>query len=561
MALAIGPKHLRRYRDIARLLLRYGRDPAVRPHGMRDAAAAPPLQGEEAVERAEALAADLEAMGPTFVKLGQVLSTHIDLPPAYATALSRLREDCKPVDFEQVRETVEEELNCSISKAFQVFEEKPIAAASLAQVHRAVLHDGRAVAVKVQRRGVRREIATDFQALDRIAAMLDRHTQLGRRYEFRRIVLEGRDLLLSELDYRVEARNLSLLSEHLRDFPRIVVPWPVGDYTTERVLTMDYVRGRSIGSIGPLRRLELNGAALADQLLRAYLHQILVTGLVHADPHPGNVFLTDDGRLSLLDLGQVVHIDPSTRDELMEMMLAISDGRGDDAASVAIRIGQPRENFDAREFRARVSQIVAAYRDADLDAISFGDCLMTIGRACADSGLRVPREVNVIGKVCGNLGAVGRVLDPHMQPTRDIQRHLTRLVGRQLWESVSPVGLLSTALEVRRFAQKLPQRANRLLDMLADNQLRIRMDVLDERRLMAGFQKIANRITVGLLLAAMIVGAAMLVRVPSSWTVLGYPALPMLMFLAAALGAVALILNVLFSDEREPPSPPRSSRD
>ena len=554
MAMALGREHLRRYRDIARLLLRYGRDPAVRPQRMRHALP-PPRNGHES-RKGEALARDLEAMGPTFVKFGQVLSTHIDLPPDYAAALSRLRDDCEPVAFEEVRQTVEEELGCSISKAFLAFEERPLAAASLGQVHRAVLRSGGAVAVKVQRRGIAHQIATDFQALDRIAALLDRHTQLGRRYEFRRIVEEGRDLLLGELDYRAEACSMRLLSEHLYEFPRIIVPLPVDDYTTQHVLTMDYVRGRSVSSISPLRQIELDGAALAQDLLRAYLHQILVTGLVHADPHPGNVFLTDDCRLSLLDLGQVAHIDPAMRGELMEMMLAVSDGRGEDAAAVAARIGQARENFDARSFRTRVSQVVVAYRDAQLDAISFGDCMMAIGRVCAECGLRVPREVNLIGKVCGNLGAVCRVLDPHMLPNRSMQRHLTRMVRRQVLESVSPTSLLTGALELRRIATKLPERINRLMDMMADNQLRIRMDVIDERRLMAGFQKVANRITVGLLLAAMIIGASMLMRVPSRWSILGYPAMPMVMLAFAAIGAVLLILTVLLWDEKEPPPPP-----
>jgi ubiquinone biosynthesis protein len=551
-----GSGRLRRYRDLAALMFRLARDEAVRPG--RHPAPSPHGPGDDQAQRGQALARELEAMGPTFVKLGQLLSTHLELPPAYAAALSRLRDDCRPEPFAQVRETAEQELGCSLGHAFESFEEHPLAAASLGQVHRAVLRSGRVVAVKVQRRGVRQEITADFQALDRIARWIDGHTEAGRRYEFERIMHESRQLLLSELDYRAEARHMRTLRTHLAEagFGRLMVPQPVDDYTTPRILTMDFIPGTSIGSLGPLSRLEVPGALLADELLGAYLHQILVTGLVHADPHPGNVFLTDDGRLALLDLGQVTELDPSTRQELMEMMLAVSEGRGDEAASVAIRIGRPREGFNARAFRGRISQIVAQHRDAELDAIAFGDSMMAIGRACADSALRIPVEVNMIGKICGNLGAVCRVLDPRMRPNQTLRNRLASLVGRQLWQSTSPGSLLATGLELRRLVQKLPERANHILDMLADNQLRIRMDVLDERRLMAGFQKIANRITLGLVLASMIVAGAMMMRVPTQWTVLGYPALPMLMISFAGLAGAAMVLEILLRDERQPPSPP-----
>jgi ubiquinone biosynthesis protein len=171
----------------------------------------------------------------------------------------------------------------------------------------------------------------------------------------------------------------------------------------------------------------------------------------------------------------------------------------------------------------------------------------------------VPEELNLIGKVCGNLGAVARILDPRMQPTRTIRRHISGMVLRQARQSLTPANLLSGALELRRLTQKLPERINRLMDMLADNQLRVKLDVFDERRMMAAFQKVANRITVGLLLAAMILAAALLMRYESPYTFLGYPALPMVLLTGAGIGAIAFILTALLRDDRQPPTPP--SRD
>ena len=197
-----------------------------------------------------------------------------------------------------------------LSKAFADFDSTPLAAASLGQVHRAQLRDGRPVAVKVQRPGIRQVILEDLEAFSEMATLIDKHTEVGRRFAFHDMLEEFRKTLLRELDYRREALNLVTLANNLRSYQRLVIPQPVDDYTTSRVLTMDYVRGTKITDLSPLARIELDDQALADDLCKAYLDQILVDGFFHADPHPGNLLITDDGRLALLDLGMVARIDP-----------------------------------------------------------------------------------------------------------------------------------------------------------------------------------------------------------------------------------------------------------
>src|SRR4051794_5551745 len=215
-----------------------------------------------------------------------------------------------------------------MSKAFSDFERKPIAAASLGQVHRARLRDGRAVVVKVQRPDIQEQITQDLDALCEVAQFLDSNTEAGRQYEIAPMILTLRKSLLNELDYRREARNLIALNDNLIDFDRIVVPLPIEDYTTSCVLTMDYIRGRKITSISPLRRIELDRGELIDQLFQAYLKQILIDGFFHADPHPGNVFLTDEDTIALLDLGMVAHVPPTLQDGFLKLILAVAEGRG-----------------------------------------------------------------------------------------------------------------------------------------------------------------------------------------------------------------------------------------
>jgi hypothetical protein len=208
----------------------------------------------------ESLATDIENLGPTFIKLAQLLSTRADLlPQPYIEALTRLQDKVGPFPFTEVEEIVCNELGVRISKAFSHFESQPVAAASLGQVHRASLRDGRDVVVKVQRPGIREEMTKDLDVLGEIASFMDAHTEAGRKYEFTLLLEEFRKTLLKELDYRLEARNLVTFSDNLRDFDRIVVPQPLDDYTTSRVLTMDYIRGRKITALTPLAKIDLDG--------------------------------------------------------------------------------------------------------------------------------------------------------------------------------------------------------------------------------------------------------------------------------------------------------------
>jgi len=243
----IAPANLRRYKDVAWLMMKYGGRVIAAESSFPDA-----FNGDapEAAKDATMLASDLERLGPAFVKIGQLLSTRADLlPPAFLEALSRLQDKVEPVPVEKIREVIEEELGARISKAFEEFDDKPLAAASLGQVHVAMLHGGRQVAVKVQRPEIRREIAADLDSLGEIAKFLEGHSDFGRKYEVARLVDQFRASLFHELDYVREAANLEELRRNLAGFPQLIVPEVVADYSTGKVLTMDYLPGTKITSL------------------------------------------------------------------------------------------------------------------------------------------------------------------------------------------------------------------------------------------------------------------------------------------------------------------------
>jgi predicted unusual protein kinase regulating ubiquinone biosynthesis (AarF/ABC1/UbiB family) len=551
MVVSLKPERLRRYKDVAMLLIKYGRSDLISAAGLEGSVLPDEIAVEAASAPAEDLAKDLEKLGPTFIKLGQLLSTRADLLPGpYLDALERLQDHIEPFPYEEVERIVSGELGVRISKAFTDFDPTPLAAASLSQVHKASMRDGREVVVKVQRPDIRDVIVGDLEALGEIASFLDQHTELGRRYEFDNMLVHLRKSLLRELDFTIEANNLHSIAENLVDFENIVIPEPIDDFTTTRVLTMEYIAGKKITALNPLRLLEIDGGLLADELFSAYLKQFLVDGLFHADPHPGNVFLTDDDRIALLDLGMVGRVTRTFQDNLLRLLLAISEGRGEMAAQAAIRMGEPKEGFDRSAFERRITDLVSEHGDAVLSQADAGKVTLEITKISADCWFRLPAEFTMFAKALLNLDRVVYALDQNFDPNVVIRDRANEILQRNILKSVAPNNLLSGVVDLKEFAEKLPNRVNRILDAAGNNELRFKVDAIDEKVVMEGLQKVANRITLGLVVAALIVGAAMLMRVETSFRIFGYPGLAMIFFLLAAAAGLILAFNILFYDEK-----------
>ena len=552
MVVSLKPERLKRYKDVAMLLIKYGRSDLISAAGLENSVLPDEIAEEAGASApAEELAKDLEKLGPTFIKLGQLLSTRADLLPGpYLDALARLQDQIEPFAYEEVERIVSTELGVRISKAFAEFDPVPLAAASLSQVHRAWMRDGRAVVVKVQRPNIRETIVGDLEALGEIAHFLDQHTELGKRYEFDNMLVNLRKSLLRELDFTIEARNLRSIGESLAEFDQIVVPEPVDDYSTTRVLTMDYIAGKKITALNPLRLMEIDAGSLADELFSAYLKQFLVDGLFHADPHPGNVLLTDDDRIALLDLGMVGRVTRTFQDNLLRLLLAISEGRGDTAAEAAVKMGEAKEGFDRRTFDRRIAELVNDNSDAILSRANAGKISLEITKIAADCWFRLPPEFTMFAKALMNLDRVVYSLDPTFDPNAVIRERANEILEQNIIKSMAPNNLLSGVVDLKEFVEKFPPRVNRILDQIGNNELRFKVDAIDEKVVLEGLQKVANRITLGLVVAALIVGAAMLMRVETSFRIWGYPGLAMILFLLAAAAGMVLAFSILFYDEK-----------
>lgn len=539
--------YLKRYKDIAFLLAKYSQAARRTRFGIDE----PPAPTGNGTVKARELPEDLERLGPTFIKIGQLLSSRADLlPEPFLKPLSRLQDNVKPFPYEDVEFIIENELGAKISKLFSRFDSAPIAAASLGQVHRAALHDGREVVVKVQRPHIQEQIREDFAALEEIAKVLHRHTDFGQRHELLKVLEEFETTIAHELDYRREASNLVTISRNLREYKRIRIPQPVNDYTTHKVLTMDFIEGTKITELSPLTPLDLDGKRLAEELFQAYLKQVLVDGTFHADPHPGNIFLTTDHRIALLDLGMVGYTTPTMQESLLKLLLSVSEGDSDQAADVSIQISDTVTDFDETQFRHKIGQLVAEELSGTLSKMDLGKTILEVGRTAAETGLYVPIELTLLGKTLLQLDEIGRILAPDFDPNESVRRNASKLLNRRVKGVVSEGKLFSSVLEAKQFVGALPARLNKILDALGNAELDVKLKPVETHFLIESFQKVANRITTGLILASIIVGAALLMRVQTSFEIFGYPGIAIICFLVALAGGVWLLLSILWQDHK-----------
>lgn len=554
------------YRDLLILFARYGRkdfkiSTSTEDFLSPDAEDAPIEPDVKA--RAKAFAAALQQMGPTYVKFGQLLSTRPDIvPPEYITTLETLQDNLEPFSFAEVERIVEQELGARISKAFDAFDATPLAAASLGQAHRAVLRRGkdpddvRDVVVKVQRPNVSDQVKHDLDAFADIAADLEKHTEIGRKMNLVGALEQARLVMNAELNYLQEARNMNTLRQNLAVFPQIYIPIVVEDYTTSRVLTTELVRGRKISKLTPLALIEGDYAELASVLTRAYLKQICVDGVWHSDPHPGNVFIRDnpaDGtpQIVLLDFGMVSRIAQELQDEVIKLLLAISSNRGGDVAEACIRMSEAQEKFDVAKFTREISTLVAAVHDASAREINTGQLIFTVIGIAANNDLRAPAELAMLAKTLLHLDAITKKLDSDYDPQQVIRDYAEQLMAQKLAQKFHPRNFYPALLDLNQLALDLPHRVREILETTAGGKLSFGIKLTQAEEFLAGMHKIANRITIGVVIAALLVSSSMMMRVPTNFSIFGYPGLAVIGYVLASAAAFYLIVSTFLLDRRD----------
>jgi len=501
----------------------------------------------------EELVEDLKAMGPTYIKLGQLLSTRPDmLPQPYLDALANLQDDVASVSYKEVEQLFREEIGDRISKAFKSFNKEPMASASIGQVHEAVLHSGEKVAVKIQRPGIRKKFVDDLDTLMEISETAEKHSKTARKFSLHSIIEELRYILLQELDYQKEAQNLKVLKENMKEFKHLYVPGIIPSYCSQRILTMEFVDGFKVTSLSPFQLENLPKEALVNDLIKGYLKQIIVDGFAHADPHPGNVNITKDNRLGLMDLGMVARFDNPTQDAILKLMIGLGDNDGEQVTETLLSISTyDADKVDTDAFQKKVSRQIQENEHSKAKDLKTGRAILDINKIAAQLDIHLPVELTILGKILLNMDQIIAFLSPKHQLQTTAKEYIEHLMQERMKKDLKSGHILQTLLDSKELAENLPGRLNKISKNLAENKFRLSLDAIDERRFILAFQKVANRITIGLIVAALILGAAILMRVPTTWTILGYPGFAMLLFILAASIGLYLVYQILFKDEPE----------
>ena len=544
----LKPRSLTRLRQVATIFIRHGFEDVLQSYdllswmGFRRRRLKKPA--ERLQSRAEKFRLALEEAGTTYIKLGQLLSTRADILPAvFVEELIRLQDRVEPVPFEGVRTVLEEELGRPIEEVFERIDPEPVATASIAQVYRARLQPGISrlegdAAVKVVKPGVAELVQVDMEILSELAERLSRST-LARRYDFEALSSELDTTLTAELDLRQEATNTKRIRESMREFSNLRIPDVAEELTAKRVLVLEYIDGTKLVDV------DQHHPRLADELWRAYLKQILVDGAFQCDPHPGNFLLDREGRLAILDYGMVAYVSRENQLRLMALLITLVERDGDRTARACIEMGILGKDFREARFRADVGHLVARFSGITLKDLPFGLIVRDLLVLCVRNDIQIPPELVLLGKTLLDLEPMCRRLDPEMDPVATMKDAAVRLLEEQIRRDISNERLMALLLELRSLLYDVPLSLRRVLTQLANNELRVGIEVEKADEMRVAIRDVANRITLGVITAALIMGSAVLVRAGAGWTIFDLPGAALLGFLMAAGLGLYVVFQIL----------------
>lgn len=420
---------------------------------------------------AENLARAFEELGTCFIKLGQMLSTRSDLlPRPYIVALSRLQYTITPVPGTQIAAIIEADLGASLADLFHSFDFEPVATASIAQVHRAFLHDGSSVVIKVQRPGIQQQVEMDIEVLLEIARFITRHTSFGMHYDLISIVQEIKLSLFQELDFFQEATHTESIGQDIRTFRHLTTPMTYTAYSSRRVLTLSFIPGRHLAQIPNDELGRFAPSALAKELLFAYFKQVIINGVFHCDPHPGNLLLTDDGRLAVLDFGMVGRLDEEQREKLILLLLAFSERQGERVANVYLEMVDVPRDFDRRAFTQNICKLVCHYHDSSKQGLEIGRALLDLVRVANSYRISIPHNFTLLGKTLLNLDGTLYRLSPELDFIQVMHRYLPQIIQQRMVSQISLGRSIIWFLDAKRLIENTLHKSSALLEQLSSEQ-------------------------------------------------------------------------------------------
>jgi predicted unusual protein kinase regulating ubiquinone biosynthesis (AarF/ABC1/UbiB family) len=462
-------------------------------------------------EGAESFRRGLEELGTTFIKLGQLLSSRPDLlPDVYIEELGHLVDSVPAVPFAEIETVLREDFG---EDAFVSLDPEPLATASIAQTHRGLLVTGQEVVAKVRRPGVVEQVDLDLAVLRSTVRIVARHSESAQRIQLEELADELELNLRGELDFLEEAHNTELVRGLVERFGGLVAPRVIRPYVTERALVLELIAGRKVApghGLAPERAAEL-----AREFFRAYIFQVVVEGVYHADPHHGNVLLTDDGRLALLDFGLLGRLDEDTRTGLALLLLALAQNRADDVADLVISLSLTTTRSDQAGFVQDVRRKLPRFHHRPLASIAAGQALADLQRAAIRRDIRLPTSFALVGKTLAQADSIARVLDPELDPVGLIEQESLEVMTREVEHRLEPNRFAAYAFTQIAPLLRLPGRVGSVISELERGTLTIGIVPTGLEELEHNLRSIANRVGAAMIIGALLLASSLLVRAHS----------------------------------------------
>lgn len=545
-------RNLKRYREIISVLMAYGFGEVVARlnlytayrMGRRVFRRMPPAEMSYAVRIRKAL----EELGPTFIKLGQVLSMRPFLIPAdLVVELTKLQDRAAPLDTEVAIGAIESNLGRKISEAFRDFDPVPVASASLSQVHYATLLDGTAVVVKIQRPGIKRVIDSDMVILRDIASLLEKHVPESRQYEPVGLVDELAKSTRREINFLYEGRNIETFARNFKDDPRIYIPRVFWNYTTKYMLTMDRISGIKITDVDALRNAGIDPVTVCHNGGEMVFKMIFNDGFFHADPHPGNLFVTSNGRIAPVDYGMVGIMSNTQMEQTAGLLSAIVSNDPPLVVYSFKKAGVLPEDINEPALETDISELITRYHRIPLAQIDMSTLSDEFFEIAHRHHIRVQSEFMVFGKALVTYEEVARLLDPDY----DFINKATPYVQKMALRRYSPKRLKRDAQiavsELHDLITRFPEELGEFTSKLNKGKIRVGLDVIGLERLILELDKSSNRLSFALIIAAIIVGSSMIMTINVGWKIYGVPALGLMGYLFAGILGAGLAISILRS--------------
>ncbi|EKD68692.1 MAG: hypothetical protein ACD_47C00482G0002 [uncultured bacterium] len=497
---------------------------------------------------AQRIKSALEELGPTFIKFGQLLSLRPDmLPEALITELSKLQDEVEPFPFETVISTIESEYQKPYGEIFSEITPEPIGSASIAQVHKAILLCGDKVIIKVRRPDIEKTIESDIEILFNFAKMLANRFPEIRLYEPVRMVGEFARHIRREIDFGIEAQNCERFHKNFAETPTVHIPLVYQQYTTERLLVLEYMSGIKADRVEELKALGFDLKTIAHNGASAFFKMILIDGLFHGDPHPGNVFIRYDGTIAFIDFGITGKLTEEHQTRVVNMFLGLMTKDSDKILKNLLVMGVMPDNIDIGLLRYEIDEFIDDYYGRPLKNIELGKLMLQTIKIAVRHKIRVPAEYSLLCKATMEIESIGRTLDPDFEANKIAGPFITEITKKLLWPQNFTKFFINFAEDIKEFITESPRSFNSIIKKVEKGKLAIEFHHIGLEELIDKLDSVSSRISVSLIISAIIVASGFIVMTGRGPMVYGIPTLGLVGFITAGVLGIMLIISVFRS--------------